>query len=294
VGEVDGPLRPQPAGVDHAPRVRVHADQFPGHLQGGSARSHLRAPLVQQGQQPVPLCVGLFGQLADVDRQGLRCAHQRAERRSAERRIRVAFRCGPLQVGDQACVRGQRGLSYRLVCAAAEAPGAPRAAVRRCFRPGADPDRQPAGRAEQGLRDRRADLVKGLDGRVDHPWPGGQVLDPGRRALRRRRVIPFVAGQLELDQVQDRVAAVHLELGEGEQPQIFGRSQMRLVMRVSEPFAVVAGRHQPRQPGPDAGRGQVLRLAVVLVPSAVLAHNRDVQVTDRAQPRGKVHAADAT
>jgi hypothetical protein len=94
--------------------------------------------------------------------------------------------------------------------------------------------------------------------------------------------------------VQDRIAAVHLELGKGEQPQILGRGQVRLVVRVSEPLAAVPGRRQPGQPGPHAVRGQVLRLAVVFVPAAVLAHHRDVQIADRAQPRGKVHAADAT
>ena len=273
----------------------MHSDQFPGHLQGRAARRHIPAPLGQQGQQPVPLRIGLLGQPAEVDRQGFRAAHQRAERGPAERRVRVTLSGGPLEVSDQACVRGQCRLPHRLVRAAAGPPGAPRlAAVGRCSRLGADPGRQPAGRTEQGPRDRRTDLVEGLDGRVDHPRPGGQVLGPGRRPFRRRRVFPVVGDEFEFGQVQDRVAAVHLELGEGDAPQVFGRAQLRLVVRVSEPLAAVPRRRQPGQAGPDAFRGQVLRLAVVFMPSAVLARPGDIEIADRAQPRGKVHGPDAT
>ena len=306
--EVDGSLRPYPARVDHALRVRMDADQVPGHLQGWPARGHLCAPLGQQGQQPVPLRVGLLGQLAEVDRQSLRAAHQRAERRPAKRRIRVAFGRGPLQKGDQASVRSQCGLAYRLVCVAdrlvrmaryrvcapAGALGAPRTAAGRCVRPGADPGRQPAGRDEQGLRDRRADLVEGLEGRVDHPRPGGQVLGPSRRPFRRGGVVPVVGGQFQLDQVQERVAAVHLELGEGDLPQVLGRGQVRLVVRVSQPLATVPGRRDPGQPRSDATQGQILRLAVVFMSSAVLTHLSDVEIANRTQPWGKIHAADAT
>ena len=197
-GEVNGPLRPQLARADHPLRVRMDPDQFPGHLQGRAPRGYLRASLGQQGQQPVPLRVGLLRQLAEVDRKCLRAAHQGAERRPAERWIRVAARRGPFQVSDQARVRGQCGLAYGRIRVAGQAFRAPRAVVG-CVRRGAEPGRQPAGRPEQGLRDRRADLVEGLDGRVDHPRPGGQVLGPGRRPFRRRRVVPVVVGQLELD-----------------------------------------------------------------------------------------------
>ena len=120
------------------------------------------------------------------------------------------------------------------------------------------------------------------------------MLGPGRRPFRRGRVFPVVGGEFELDQVQDRVAAVHLELGKGDAPQVLGRAQLRLVMRVGEPLAAVPRRRQPGQAGPDAFGGQVLRLAVVFMPSAVLAHHGDIEIADRAQPRGKVHGPDAT
>ena len=120
------------------------------------------------------------------------------------------------------------------------------------------------------------------------------MLGPGRRPFRRGRVFPVVGSEFELGQVQDRVAAVHLELGEGDAPQVLGRAQLRLVIRVGEPFAAVPRRRQPGQAGPDAFGRQVLRLAVVFMPSAVLAHHGDIEIADRAQPRGEVHGLDAT
>ncbi len=114
-GELDDPLRPQPGRVDHARPVRVLADQFPGHLEGGPARRDARAAFGQQGVQPVAFRVGLPGQRAQVDRQGLRAAHQRGEPGRAERGIRVAVRRGLLHVRHQARVRGQRRLKHRLV-----------------------------------------------------------------------------------------------------------------------------------------------------------------------------------
>ena len=61
-GEVDGPLRPEPARVDHPGSVRVLADQFTGHGERGPARRHPRAPVGQQRMQPVPFRVSLLGQ----------------------------------------------------------------------------------------------------------------------------------------------------------------------------------------------------------------------------------------
>ena len=76
--------------------------------------------------------------------------------------------------------------------------------------------------------------------------------------------------------------------------QVLDGGQVRLVVRVGQPLTAVPRRGQPGQPGPHALRRQILRLAVVLMPPAVLTHFGDVQVTDRAQPRGKIHGADAT
>ena len=235
-GEIDGPLRPPPARLDHAVRVRVVADQFPGHLQGRAAGVDAGTPLGQQGEQPVPLRVSLLGQPAKVHRQGLCAAHQRAEAGGAQGRVRVAGRGGPLHVGDQPGVRGQRGLQDAFVHVAGEARGAI-----------AEPGRQPPDRAHQRAGDRRADLVQGLDRRVDHPRPGGQVLGPGRGPFGRRRVVAVVVGQLELGQVQDRVTAVQLEVGENDLTQVLARGQVRLVVAVGQR---AHRRPAPRRAGP--------------------------------------------
>ena len=87
-----------------------------------------------------------------------------------------------------------------------------------------------------------------------------------------RGVVPVVAGQVELAEVEDRVPAVQFEPGVADPLLLLGRGQVRLVVRVRQPFAVGPRRRQPGQPGPDARRRQVLRLAVVLVPACVLAY----------------------
>src|SRR6185437_5655421 len=91
-----------------------------------------------------------------------------------------------------------------------------------------------------------------------------------------------------------RVSPVQLELGEGYPLVLLGRGQVSLVVRVRQPLAAVPRRRQRGQPGPDAGRRQVLRLAVVLVPARVLPYLGDVEITDGAYPRGKIHGADVT
>ena len=107
-------------------------------------------------------------------------------------------------------------------------------------------------------------------------------------------IVPVVAGQVELAEVQDRVPAVQFELGVGDPFLLLGRGQVSLVVRVREPLAAGPRRRQPGEPGADASRGQVLRLAVVLVPACVLAYLGDVQIADGAHPGGEVHAADVT
>ena len=225
--------------------------------------------------QPVAFRVGLPGQRAQVDRQGLRAAHQRGERGRAERGIRVAVARSLRHVRHQARVRGQRRVEHRLV--------EPRAAVwrTRFLKPGGEP----AYRAKEGLRDGGADLVERGNGRVHGPRPASQVLGPRGVPLRRRCVVPVVAGQVEFGEVQDRVTAVQFEIGEGDPQALLRRGQLRLVVRVADPLAVGARRREPGQPRADARGGQVLQLAVVLVPAA-LAYLGDVEVADRAQPRG--------
>src|SRR6266581_5040810 len=106
-------------------------------------------------------------------------------------------------------------------------------------------------------------------------------------------VVPVVAGQVELAEVQDRVPAVQLEPGVGDLLVPLGRGQVSLVVRVRQ-LPAGPGRRQPGEPGPDARRGQVLRLAVVLVPSGELTYLGDVKIADGAHPGGEIHAGDVT
>ena len=108
------------------------------------------------------------------------------------------------------------------------------------------------------------------------------------------RVVPVVAGQVELAEMEDRVPAVQLEPGVDDLLLLLGRGQVSLVVRVRQPLAAGPRRRQPGQPGPDASRGQVLRLAVVFVPACEFACLGDVEITDGAHPRGEIHAGDVT
>jgi hypothetical protein len=98
--------------------------------------------------------------------------------------------------------------------------------------------------------------------------------------------------------VQERIAAVQLESGVDDLFLVLRRRQLCLIVRVRDPLARRPRLRQPGEPGPDAGARQVLRLAVVLVPAAVLAyvevaHLGHVEVANGAHPPGKVHEADA-
>ncbi len=255
-GELDGPFGPEPGRVHHAGPVRVVADQVAGHVEGGPGRVpgiEPGASVGEQGVQPVPFGVGPLGQPAQVDRHGLGAAHQRDQAGTAERRIRIALRRRALQVRDQPGVRGPRGRQGTVVGTAAG--------------PGGEPGRQAAYGAEQGLRHRGAHLVQRGDGRVGHLRPDHQVLGPRGVPLCRRSVVPVVAGQVELAQVQQRVTAVQFEIGVEDSFLLLGRGQVRLVVRVRERLAAGARRGQPGEPGPYPGRRQVLRLAVVFVPA---------------------------
>ena len=107
-------------------------------------------------------------------------------------------------------------------------------------------------------------------------------------------IVLVVTGQVQLAEVQDRVPAVQFELSVGDPLLLLGRGQVSLVVRVREPLAAGPRRRQPGEPGLDASRGQVLRLAVVLVSACVFAYLGDVEIADGAHPRGEIHAADVT
>ncbi len=94
--------------------------------------------------------------------------------------------------------------------------------------------------------------------------------------------------------MQHGIAAVQLNFAERDFGVLLERRQVRLVMRVIEPARGASGR-QPGKPVPDPAGRQVLDLAVVLVPAAVLAHLGNIQVADCAQPRAEIiHAGNAT
>ena len=219
-GERDDPFGPYPGRLDHAAPVRVIPDQFAGHLERRPAGVDPGAPVGQQGVQPVSFGVGLLRQPAQVDRQRLGLAHQRGERRPAERRVGVALRRRTFDVRDQPCVRGPRRGQGLLPGTAARSRG--------------EPGRQAADAAEQRLRHRGGDLVERLDGRVRGLRPGGEVRGPGGVPLLLRGVVPVVAGQVQLAEVEERVPAVQFEPGDGDPLPLLGRGQVRLVVRVRQ------------------------------------------------------------
>jgi len=65
------------------------------------------------------------------------------------------------------------------------------------------------------------------------------MLGPRGVPLLLGRVVPVVAGQVKLAEVQDRVPAVQLELGVDDPFLLLGRRQVSLVVRVRGPFATV-------------------------------------------------------
>jgi hypothetical protein len=120
------------------------------------------------------------------------------------------------------------------------------------------------------------------------------VLGPRGVPLHLGGVVPVVAGQVELAEVEEGVPAVQLETGVDDPRLLLGRGQVRLVVRVRLPLAFGPRRREPGQPGPDSCRGQILRRAVVLVPACELAYLGDGQVADGAYPGGEVHGRDVT
>src|SRR5450631_1045337 len=116
------------------------------------------------------------------------------------------------------------------------------------------------------------------------------MLPAGHLPFDLRRVVTVVAGKIHLAEVPERIAAVQLELGVDDLGVGLERGQMRLVVRIRERAAGLAGQGQRGQPVPDALRGQVLNPAVVLVPPARLARLRDIEVAEGAYPRAQLGA----
>ena len=101
-----------------------------------------------------------------------------------------------------------------------------------------------------------------------------------RVPLRLWRVRSVVRGEVEVVHVQQGEPSVELELTELKVEVGLERSQVCLVVRVVE-----RGPAQGCESGSDPGGGEVLDQAVVLVAPSALAHQRQGEVTDRAQSR---------
>ncbi len=75
---------------------------------------------------------------------------------------------------------------------------------------------------------------------------------PGSGPLLRRRVVAVVAGQVELAEVQQRIAPVQLELAERDPAEVLERGQVGLVVRIAERAVAGPRSFQPGEPGADA------------------------------------------
>jgi len=98
-----------------------------------------------------------------------------------------------------------------------------------------------------------------------------------------RCVVAVIAGQVQAEQVQQRVLPVQFQLPERDPRPVLERGQMRLVVRILKGLAGSGGRCQRGQGRAHPGGREILDQAVVLVPSGVLALLGDVQVTYRPQ-----------
>ena len=233
---------------DHAVGVRVVAQQLRHQLGDRAAGSQPAAGLLEQRPQPVALGLGPGGHRRQVDVRGLGRGQQQGQPVGAERgRPEVAVAAvagagGRLQVRDQPGLRGQRRALDRVGRVQA--------------------GRQPAGRGQGGGGDGRGDLVQRGDRAVDRGRPGRQVPAPGLGPLLGRCVLPVVAADVEVGQVRHRVAAVQPQLAVAGPLGRLLRADQRLVVRVGDRVAAERG-----QPAAHAAGGQVLHLAVVLVPA---------------------------
>ncbi len=255
----------QRAGLgEHAVGVRVVVEQGRHGLGGRLAGRDPLARLVQHRAQPVPLAVGLRAQRGEIDVDRLGAAEQPGQRVGAERHGRIALQRRPLQVRDEPGVRGERGLLDVVPV-------------------GVEPDGQPAGRPHGRARDRRRHRVERGQRRVDRLGPGGQVPLPGGGPLGRRRVLPVVAGQIQVRDVEERVDPVQAQLAEDHPGVRLERAHVRLVVRIG--LGGRAGRAAERGDRlAYAVRGEILQHPVVLVQTAALTCGRNHQVAESAQP----------
>ncbi len=251
-------------------------DQVPGYVQGGPARIDPRAALREPFAEAVPLSVGALGELAQVQVDSLGAPHQRTERGAAKRRLRAAARGRRVNMGHEPGVCGPGGGGDLRIGVGRNARG------------------QPAGGPGERLADRSGHRVERGDRRVNGGRPGREVYSAGPIAVGLRRVLPVVAGQVHVADVEVRIAPVQLEVAEADPRGVLENSQLRLIVLVRQAVAG-GGLGDPAQTSPDSVRGQVLDPAVVLVPAAVLPDFSNGHVPDGAQPGvGVSHARHLT
>ena len=91
---------------------------------------------------------------------------------------------------------------------------------------------EPADRRQKRARDRCRYRVEGLDRTVDGVRPGAQVSCPGRCPLVCGGVLAVVAGEVEVQEVNQRVPPVDLDHGECSARARLCRGQVCFVVRI--------------------------------------------------------------
>src|SRR5215469_778030 len=143
---------------------------------------------------------------------------------------------------------------------------------------GGYPGSEAAGRVGQRLPDWGGNRVERANGPIDGIRPGSQVRRACALALGLGRVLTVVAGQIQVRDVEIRVAAVQLKFAVTDPGRSLEDLKMCLVVIVGERIAVP----EPAQACPNAVGRQVLDHAVVFVPAAIFAYLGDGHVPDGA------------
>ena len=99
------------------------------------------------------------------------------------------------------------------------------------------------------------------------------MLDAGTTAVSGRGVLPVVAGQIEVHQVNERVPAMLLDHGVARVHAGFHRAEVRLVVAVW----IARSLAESREEGRDAARREVLQLAVELMTPGILPDLRHIR-----------------
>ena len=118
-----------------------------------------------------------------------------------------------------------------------------------------------------------------LEGAVHRVGPGAQVSTPGGLALLGGRVLPVVAGQVQVLQVQERTSAVLFELPVDDSCPLLEGPEMSLDHRIGHGRPAKAGERTSH-----SARREVLHHAVIVVKPDGLPGLGDEQLADRPKP----------